>query len=67
MRPRVTKRCPADPAWVYPRYIAGENPARPEDCGGISGFYAQLEALADRNNPDHEDANEWFGDRDPAP
>lgn len=49
---------------AHPRYIAGENPAPPEDCGGIPGFYAQLEALADPNHP-HEDAKEWFGDSDP--
>src|SRR5207247_5919110 len=27
----------------YPRYIAGERNAPPEDCGGIPGFYATLE------------------------
>ena len=61
----LTKPRPADPASTYPRYIAGENPAPPEDCGGIPGFYAQLEALADPNHPDHEDAKDWFGDYDP--
>jgi hypothetical protein len=61
----LTKPRPADPALAYPRYIVGENPAPPEDCGGIPGFYAQLEALADPNHPDHEDAKEWFGDFDP--
>jgi Plasmid pRiA4b ORF-3-like protein len=61
----LTRPRPADPAWAYPRYIAGENPAPPEDCGGTPGFYAQLEALADPNHPDHEDAKEWFGDFDP--
>jgi len=50
---------------VYPRYLAGENPAPPEDCGGIPGFYAQLEALADPNHPDHDDAKESFDDFDP--
>jgi hypothetical protein len=61
----LTKPRPADPALAYPRYLAGENPAPPEDCGGIPGFYAQLEALADPNHPDHDDAKEWFGDFDP--
>jgi len=61
----LTKPRPADPAVDYPRYLAGENAAPPEDCGGIPGFYAQLEALADPNHPDHEDAKEWFGDFDP--
>jgi len=61
----LTEPRPADPALSYPRYLAGENPAPPEDCGGIPGFYAQLEALADPKHPDHEEAKEWFGDFDP--
>jgi len=61
----LSKPRPADPALAYPRYSAGENPAPPEDCGGIPGFYAQLEALADPNHPDHHDAKDWFGDYDP--
>jgi hypothetical protein len=42
-----------------------QNPAPPEDCGGIPGFYAQLEALADPNCPDHDHAKERLGDFDP--
>ena len=55
----------ADPDLAYPRYVAGKHPAPPEDCGGIPGFYAQLEILTDPNHPDHEDAKDWFGDYDP--
>jgi Plasmid pRiA4b ORF-3-like protein len=67
----LSKPRDADPALAYPRYLAGENPAPPEDCGGIPGFYAQLEALADPNHPDpnhpdHDNAKEWFGDYDPT-
>ncbi len=61
----LTKPRAAAPALAYPRYLAGENPAPPEDCGGIPGFYAQLEALADPNHPDHDDAKDWFGDFNP--
>ena len=61
----LTKPRHAEAALAYPRYVAGENPAPPEDCGGILGFYAQLEALADPSHPDHDDAEEWFGDFDP--
>ena len=61
----LTKPRAADPSLAYPRYLTGEHAAPPEDCGGIPGFYAQLEVLADPNHPDHEDPKEWFGDYDP--
>lgn len=49
----------------YPRYIGGEWNAPPEDCGGIPGFYATLDAIADPANPDPADAIEWFEDYNP--
>jgi hypothetical protein len=55
----------AEPGVGYPRYVAGENAPPPEDCGGIPGFYAQLESLADPKHPDHEQIKEWLGDYDP--
>ncbi len=61
----VTDVRPADPAVAYPRYVAGERPAPPEDCGGIPGFYAALEALADPGHPDHSDVADWFDGYDP--
>jgi Plasmid pRiA4b ORF-3-like protein len=54
-----------DPAIEYPRYIGGEWNAPPEDCGGIPGFYATLDAIADPVNPDPGDAIEWFEDYNP--
>lgn len=56
---------PADPAAVCPRYVAGERSAPPEDCGGAPGFYAALEARADRNHPEHEDVVDWLDGYDP--
>jgi hypothetical protein len=50
---------------AYPRYIAGAHAAPPEECGGIPGFYAQLEILDDPKHPDHEDVKDWFADYDP--
>ena len=54
-----------DPELSYPRYIAGERNAPPEDCGGIPGFYETLDAAADPNHPDHAEAEEWLDDYDP--
>jgi hypothetical protein len=61
----LTKPRTADPGSAYPRYLAGEQAAPPEDCGGIAGFYAQLEILADPEHPEHHDVEDWFGDSDP--
>jgi Plasmid pRiA4b ORF-3-like protein len=44
---------------------AAKGTDRPENCGGIPGFYALLEALADPKHRDHADAKEWSADYDP--
>jgi hypothetical protein len=54
-----------EPGISYPRYIAGEWNAPPEDSGGIYGFYEMLEAKNDPDHPDHTDIVEWLGDYDP--
>ena len=56
---------PGEPGVSYPRYIAGEWNAPPEDCGGIPGFYALLEAVADPAHESHAEAKEWLDDYDP--
>ena len=62
---RVTRVRQGEPGVAYPRYIGGERNAPPEDCGGISGFYDKLEAIADPKHPDHADIVEWMGEYDP--
>jgi hypothetical protein len=54
-----------EPGASYPRYVGGERNGPLEDCGGIPGFYAMLEALADPAHQDHADAKEWADDYDP--
>ena len=54
-----------EPGTDYPRYVAGERAAPPEDCGGVPGFYNGLDILADPQHPEHEDVAEWFGAYDP--
>jgi hypothetical protein len=56
---------PGDPNLTYPRYIAGERNAPPEDCGGIPGFYERLDAASDPGHPDHAEAKQWLDDYDP--
>ena len=50
---------------LYPRYIAGEGNAPPEDCGGIPGFYEKLDIAADPSSPEHNEIRQWLGDYDP--
>lgn len=45
----VDKTLIADPKHSYPRLIDGAGRCPPEDCGGISRFYALLKALGDRS------------------
>jgi hypothetical protein len=54
-----------EPGISYPRYVAGECNAPPEDCGGIPGFYAMLEAAADPRHPEYDHCSDWLGDYDP--
>ena len=46
---------------AYPRYVAGQQAAPPEDCGGLPGFYEALEALANPKHPDHAEVADWLG------
>jgi hypothetical protein len=61
----LTRIRPGEPDVGYPRYVAGECNAPPEDCGGIPGFYAALDAVADPADPEHDHWTEWLGDYDP--
>lgn len=55
----------AEPNTAYPRYVAGERTAPPEDSGGLPGFYYALDVLADPNHPEYEDIVEWYDGYDP--
>jgi hypothetical protein len=55
-----------EPGIGYPRYIAGEGNAPPEDCGGMPGFYEKLEIAADPSHPEHNEIRKWLDDYDPS-
>jgi len=44
-----------------PACISGAMACPPEDCGGVSGYYYLLEALADPNHDEHNTLLEWVG------
>jgi len=52
-------REPALAGVAYPRCPAGRRADPPEDCGGPGGLAMILEALADPQQPDHEDLITW--------
>lgn len=60
----VTDVRAGQPGVSYPRYVGGERNGPPEDCGGISGFYEWLTALADPKHEGHAEAKEWADDPD---
>lgn len=45
----------------YPVLVGGERRAPPEDVGGPPGFFEFVEAMMDRNHPDHDEVFEWYG------
>ena len=46
---------------TYPFCIKGKRQCPPEDIGGVWGYEGFLEALQDKNHPEHEDYKEWIG------
>lgn len=42
-------------------FVAGQWRAPPEDVGGVSGFEAFLEGIADPNHPDRAELLDWYG------
>lgn len=62
----VTNVRTGEPDLPYPRLVAGKMASPPEDCGGLPGYYALLEARDDPDHPDHEDAAQFLADYDPT-
>jgi Plasmid pRiA4b ORF-3-like protein len=60
---KIEKMLPSDLLAAYPRLIDGALRCPPEDCGGIPGFYAFLDAINDPKHPDHADRIDWYGGR----
>lgn len=57
----IEKVTEPEPEVRYPRCVKGKLACPPDDCGGIGGYYALLDAISDPNNPEHENMLEWIG------
>ena len=57
----VESVAPAADGVAYPRCTAGRRAAPPEDCGGIWGYEALCEILADPKDEQHAERLEWLG------
>jgi hypothetical protein len=49
------------PEGDVPRLLGGARACPPEDCGGVSGYYDLLDAIADPEHEEHESMLEWLG------
>ncbi|HNU49395.1 MAG TPA: plasmid pRiA4b ORF-3 family protein [Verrucomicrobiota bacterium] len=50
---------------VYPQCLEGERACPPEDVGGIGGYAAYLQAMADPAHPHHQEMLDWRGPFNP--
>jgi hypothetical protein len=50
---------------AHPACLEGEHACPPEDCGSVWGFADFLQAISDREHPDHKEMLEWGGKFDP--
>jgi hypothetical protein len=53
---------PYDPTRPPVLLLAGARAAPPEDSGGPLGYEHLLDALADEDDPEHDEMTEWVGD-----
>jgi hypothetical protein len=58
----LEKQLAPDPNLVYPTCTDGRRACPPEDCGGVGGFYALLDAIRDPHHKQHEEMREWVGE-----
>lgn len=57
----VEQILPAAPGAQYPICVEGKRACPPEDCGGVWGYESFLEAISDRDHPEHDDMLRWAG------
>ncbi|MCP4357966.1 MAG: plasmid pRiA4b ORF-3 family protein [Chloroflexi bacterium] len=58
----LEKILPTETNIHYPCCLKGKRACPPEDCGGVWGYAELLEALANKDHPEHETYLDWLGD-----
>ncbi|CAO3655337.1 unnamed protein product [Mucor hiemalis] len=58
----LEKKVPKENNKAYPYCVTGRSMAPFDDCGGIDGFYDLLEAVENKDHPEHNDMKEWLAD-----
>jgi Plasmid pRiA4b ORF-3-like protein len=56
---------PQDPEAKFPLCVKGKRACPPEDCGGPTGYYDYLAAIADPRHERHAEMRGWRGPFDP--
>jgi hypothetical protein len=59
----LEKRFPPEPDVFYPRCVNGKMACPPEDCGGLPGYYNNLDILDDPKSDEYEDVRTWMGEK----
>ena len=57
----IEKILPFDNNKNYPLCIKGKRNCPPDDCGGVWGYQNFLEAIKNKDHPEHEELLEWAG------
>ncbi|MBE9502779.1 MAG: plasmid pRiA4b ORF-3 family protein [Proteobacteria bacterium] len=57
----LEKVLPFDTKATLPHCMTGKRNCPPEDVGGTFGYANFLEAMSDKNHPEHEDMMDWIG------
>ena len=58
----LQKILPYDAAVRLPACISGRRRCPPEDCGGVWGYYDNLNILKDPHHPEYEHTRRWMGE-----
>jgi hypothetical protein len=56
----LEKRFPPEPDVFYPRCVNGKMACPPEDCGGLPGYYNNLNILDNPKNNEYKDVRTWM-------